>query len=119
MVAGLVVCLYYMIAPGAFPVVFYESSSLVSDATDMQKATFETLRYDYHAANDSLAQAAALAEWRASARPIANWFGVHGSLAGVFAVPVGFFVTALVGLFAPASSTRRQRFFESLRTKSV
>ncbi len=119
MVEGLVVCLYYMIAPGAFPIVFYESSSLLSDATDVQTAAFEKLRYDYHAASDAVAKTAALAEWRASARPIANWFGVHGSLAGVFAVPVGFFVAALVGLFTPASSTRRQRFFESLRTKSV
>ena len=119
MVAGLVVCVFYMIAPSAFPIVFYESSSLLSDATGMQAAAFETLRYDYHAANDSVAQAAALAEWRESARPIANWLGVHSSLAGVFAVPVGFLVIALVGFFAPASSTRRQRFFESLRTKTV
>jgi Na+(H+)/acetate symporter ActP len=42
---------------------------------------------------------------------------VHGVLAGVFAVPVGFLVTVLVGLFGPAPSARRQRFFENLRTR--
>ncbi|MEM8644117.1 MAG: hypothetical protein AAGF09_04415, partial [Pseudomonadota bacterium] len=101
------------------PIVFYESSSLFSDATAAQAASFEALRLDYYAANGEAAQAAALAEWQAAVRPIANWFGVQGSLAAVFAVPVGFLVTLIVGLFASSPSARRQRFFDNLRTKPV
>lgn len=117
MVAGLLVCLYYMIAPQTIPFLFYESSSPLSDATEAQIAVFEALRHDYYVAGDPAAQAAVLTKWEASVRPIANWLGVHGVLAGVFAVPVGFLVTVLVGLFAPAPSARRQRFFENLRTR--
>lgn len=119
MVAGLVVCLYYMIAPQTIPFLFYESSSLLSDATDAQTAAFEALRHSYYAVSDPAAQAAILTEWEDSVRPIANWLGVYGVLAGVFAVPVGFLVTVLVGLFAPAPSVRRRRFFENLRTKAA
>jgi cation/acetate symporter len=119
MVAGLLVCLYYMIAPHTIPFLFYESSSLLSDATAAQAAAFEALRHDYYATGDVAIQAAILSDWEASVRPIANWLGVHGALAGVFAVPAGFLVTILVGLFTPAPSARRQRFFETLRAKPV
>jgi len=118
MVAGLLVCLYYMFAPDLIPILFYESSSLLSDATAAQAERFEALRRDYYASTGDAAHAAVLAEWQAvAARPIANWLGVQGSLAGVFAVPVGFLVTLIVGLFAPSPSARRQRFFDNLRTK--
>lgn len=119
MIAGLLVCLYYMIAPHTIPILFYESSSLLSDATAAQAAAFEALRHEYYLTSDTVKQAAVLAEWRESVRPIANWLGVHGSLAGVFAVPVGFLVAILVGLFAPAPSARRRRFFDNLRAKPV
>ena len=119
MLAGLLVCLYYMIAPHMIPIVFYESSSLLSNVTEAQEAAFGALRHDYYAASGDAAQAAILVEWQAVARPIANWFGVQGALAGVFAVPVGFLVAIVVGFFAPAPSARRQRFFDTLRTKPV
>ena len=47
------------------------------------------------------------------------WLGEHGALAGVFAVPAGFLVTIVVGLFTRAPSARRQRFFDTLRAKTV
>jgi cation/acetate symporter len=119
MVAGLVVCLYYMIAPHIIPFLFYESSSFLSDATAAQIAAYEGLRYDYYLAGDAAAEAAVLAKWEASARPIANWLGVHGALAGVFAVPVGFLVTVVVTLFTNAPSKDVQRFVEALRARSA
>ncbi len=119
MVAGLVVCLYYMIAPHTIPFLFYESSSFLSDATAAQIATYEGLRYDYYLAGDAAAEAAVLAKWDASVRPIANWLGVHGALAGVFAVPVGFVVTVVVTLFTHAPSKDVQRFVEALRARSA
>ncbi len=119
MVAGLVVCLYYMIAPHTIPFLFYESSSFLSDSTAAQIATYEALRYDYYLAGDAAAEAAVLAKWDASVRPIANWLGVHGALAGVFAVPVGFVVTVVVTLFTHAPSKDVQRFVEALRARSA
>lgn len=117
MVAGLVVCLYYMIAPHTIPFLFYESSSFISDATQVQTAAYEALRHDYYVAGDAAAQAAVLTKWEASVRPIANWFGVHGALAGVFGVPAGFLVGILAGLVSSAPSRTIQRFVATLRVK--
>ena len=50
---------------------------------------------------------------------MANWLGVHGALAGVFAVPVGFIVTTVVGLFTSAPSKDVQRFVDGLRAPTV
>jgi len=119
MVAGLVVCLYYMIAPHAIPFIFYESSSFLSDATALQTAAYDSLRHDYYLAHDGAAQAAVLSKWEAAVRPIANWFGVHGALAGVFAVPVGFLVMGVVSLFTRAPSRDVQRFIEALRAPAA
>lgn len=119
MVAGLIVCLYYMIAPQTIPFLFYESSSFLSDATQAQTAAYEALRQNYYVAADAAAQGAVLTKWKASVQPIANWFGVHGALAGVFGVPAGFLVAGLAGLFTSAPSAGIQRFVESLRAKPV
>ena len=119
MVAGLVVCLYYMIAPHAIPFVFYESSRFLSDATNLQTSAYDGLRYDFYLAHDAAEQAVVLAKWDASVRPIANWLGVHGALAGVFAVPVGFLVMGVVSLFTHAPSKDVQRFVEDLRAPAA
>jgi cation/acetate symporter len=119
MVAGLLVCLYYMIAPHTIPFVFYESSHFLSDATALQAAAYDSLRHDYYLAHDTAAQAAVLSKWETSVRPIANWFGVHGALAGVFAVPVGFLVTGIVSLFTHAPSRDVLRFVDALRARTA
>jgi cation/acetate symporter len=119
MAAGLVVCLYYMIAPHTIPFLFYESSSFLSDATALQVAAYEGLRHDYYVAGSDAAQAAVLTKWDASVRPIANWLGVHGTLAGVFAVPVGFLVMIVVSLFTHAPSKEVQRFVKTLRVRAA
>jgi cation/acetate symporter len=119
MVAGLVVCLYYMVAPHTIPFVFYESSNFLSDATDLQATAYAGLRHDYYLAGDAAAQAAILTKWDASVRPIANWLGVHGALAGVFAVPVGFVVMGVVSLFTHAPSRDVRRFVEALRVRAA
>jgi cation/acetate symporter len=116
MVAGLLVCLYYMIAPHTIPFVFYESSSFFSNATAAQVAAYESLRHDYYLAADPAAKDAVLAAWDKAVRPIANWWGVSGTFAGLFAVPVGFVVTIAVSLFTRAPSKDVQRLVESLRT---
>jgi cation/acetate symporter len=114
MIAGLVVCLYYMLAPHYIPFAFYESSSFLSNATTKAASHYETLRQSYYLA-DEAGRAAALAEWEEAARPLANWFGVSGDFAGLFAVPVGFLAMIGVSLFTPAPSREVQSFVEDLR----
>lgn len=118
MIAGLIVCLYYMIAPHTIPFAFYESSSFFSNATDAQRAAYESLQQSYYVA-DGEAQAAVLGQWDLAARPIANWWGVRGAFAGLFAVPVGFLVVIGVSLFTAAPSEDVQRFVRGLRERTV
>jgi len=119
MIAGLLVCLYYMIAPHVIPFAFYESSSFLSNATDAQTAAYDALRNNYYLAADPAAQAAVLAHWKEAVRPIANWWGVGGAFAGLFAVPVGFLVTIGVSLFTRVPSEDVQRFVSGLRERSA
>jgi len=108
-----------MIAPHVIPFAFYESSSFLSNATDAQTAAYDALRNNYYLAADPVAQAAVLAHWKEAVRPIANWWGVRGAFAGVFAVPVGFLVTIGVSLFTRAPSEDVQRFVSALRERSA
>jgi cation/acetate symporter len=114
MAAGLVLCLYYMIAPHVIPFAFYESSSFLSDASDAQASAYEALRHNYYLA-DASAKDAVLADWEKTALAVANWWGLHGVFAGLFAVPVGFIVIIGVSLFTRAPSDDVQRFVKGLR----
>lgn len=118
MIAGLVVCLYYMIAPHVIPFAFYESSSFLSNATDAQVSAYQTLRQSYYLA-DAATKDAVLAEWQGSVRAIANWWGVQGTFASLFAVPIGFLVMIGVSLFTAAPSEDVQRFVKGLRERTV
>jgi len=115
MIAGLVVCLYYMIAPQIIPFVFYESSTFLSSAGDAQTAAYEALRHDYYLAADPAVKEAVLADWENAVRPMANWWGVNWAFAGLFAVPVGFAVMVVVSVFTPAPSEDVRRFVQGLR----
>ena len=118
MIAGLVACLYYMIAPHTMPFVFYESSSFLSNATEAQTAAYEALRHDYYLV-DATAKQAVLADWDQAVRPIANWWGVRGAFAGLFAVPIGFVVIVGVSLFTRAPSDDVLRFVKGLRARAA
>jgi cation/acetate symporter len=114
MVAGLAVCLYYLLAPRYIPFAFYESSSFLSNASAAQAAAYAALQQSYYLA-DAATQDAVLAEWEQVARVVANWWGVSGAFAGLFAVPVGFLVMIGVSLFTRAPSADVQSFVEELR----
>jgi cation/acetate symporter len=118
MLAGLAVCLYYMLAPRYIPFAFYETSSFLSDATQGQAAAYEALRQSYYLA-DEAARQGALAAWGETARAVANWWGIRQDFAAVFAVPVGFLATVGASLFTPAPSKDVQSFVEELRRPSV
>jgi cation/acetate symporter len=114
MLAGLGVCLYYMLAPRYIPFGFYESSSFLSNATQEAAARYDGLRQSFYLADEG-ARAAALAAWEEAARPLANWGGVSRDFAGVFAVPIGLITMIGVSLFTPAPSRDVQSFVEELR----
>jgi cation/acetate symporter len=114
MIAGLVVCLYYMLAPHYIPFAFYETSSFLSDATQEAASQYEALRHSYYLAGEA-GRAAALENWEEVARPLANWWGVGREFAAVFAVPVGFLTMLCVSLFTPAPSREVQSLVEDLR----
>jgi cation/acetate symporter len=118
MLAGLLVCLYYLLAPRYIPFAFYETSSLLSSATPDEAARYAALRQSYYLADES-ARATALAAWEQSARAVANWGGVKRDFAALFAVPIGFLVMIGASLFTPAPSRDVQSFVEELRKPSA
>ena len=118
MIAGLLVCLYYMIAPHVIPFAFYELSSFLSNATDAQVTAYDALRHNYYLASGP-AQDAVLADWKEAVHPIANWWGVRWAFAGLFAVPVGFLVMIGVSLVTRAPSEDVQRFVNGLRERTA
>ncbi len=118
MVAGLAVCLYYLLAPRYIPFAFYESSSFLSNATPDEAARYVALRQGYYLA-DEAARGAALAAWQASALEVANWAGIKRDFVALFAVPIGFVVMVAVSLFTPAPSRDVQSFVEDLRKPQV
>lgn len=118
MLAGLAVCLYYMLAPRYIPFAFYETSSWLSNATASEAARYYELRQSYYLA-DETAHGAALAAWKETALAVANWGGVKRDFAGLFAVPVGLVVMIGVSLFTPAPARDVQNFVEELRKPGV
>ena len=118
MLAGLAVCLYYLLAPRYIPFAFYETSSFLSNATPDEAAHYVALRQGYYLA-DASGREAALAAWRAMALQLANWGGVKRDFAALFAVPLGFVVMIGVSLFTPAPSRDVQSFVEDLRKPQV
>jgi len=113
MIAGIGVCLYYMLAPRYIPFAFYETSSFLSNATEEQAASYTALRQSYYL-TDPGAREAALAAWEETARGIANWWGISRAFAAIFAVPSGFLVTIGASLFTAAPSADMQSFVEDL-----
>lgn len=118
MLAGLALCLYYMLAPRYMPFAFYETSSFLSDATVAEAARYNDLRQGYYLADEATREAA-LTAWQEAARTIANWGGVKRDFAGLFAVPIGLMVTIGVSLFTPAPAREVQNFVEELRKPSA
>ena len=103
MIAGLAVCLYYMLAPRYFPFAFYETSSVLSKAHAGPGGALCRAQAGFYLA-DETAQQAALAAWDATARE-ARQLGRHQTATSpaIFAVPVGFSAMIGVSLFTPAA----------------
>jgi cation/acetate symporter len=118
MIAGAALCLYYMLAPRYIPIIFYETSSLFSNATHEQAANYLLLKQTYLLAKGA-GKDEALAAWEQAARQLPNWGGVSGAFAAIFAVPVGFLVIIGVSFLTPAPSADIRRFVAELRAPGL
>lgn len=106
MVAGFVLCLYYMLGTRYGAVDFYQTWSALSSATPAEVERFENLVSAWKAASGE-AREAAWAALDAHARTIANWWGVNSVSAAAFGLPLGFAVTITVSHLARRRSEKR------------
>jgi cation/acetate symporter len=118
MLAGLALCLYYMLAPRYFPFAFYETSSFLSNATTAEAARYSELRQAFYL-GDEATRPAAFSAWEEAARAAANWGGIKRDFAAIFAVPIGLLTMIGVSLFTPAPAREVQTLVEALRKPSA
>lgn len=114
MIAGLAVCLYYLIVPRYFPYAFYETSSFLSSASEQQDAAYYALQRIYYLSDPENRPAVALL-WDMNVRAIANWWGVKPMFGAVFGVPVGLIVAIATSLSTPAPTEDVKSFVADLR----
>jgi cation/acetate symporter len=114
MIAGLAVCLYYLIVPRYFPYAFYETSRFLSSASEQQDAAYYALQRIYYLSDPENRPAVALL-WDMNVRAIANWWGVKPMFGAVFGVPVGLIVAIATSLLTPAPSEDVKSFVADLR----
>jgi cation/acetate symporter len=121
MAAGFGVCVYYLAGTHYFPVGFYETWGHLSNASEAAARKFASLKAAWSVA-DGDAKGAAWAALEAQARGtpmrtgIANWFGVEGAGAAVFALPVGFVLIFVLSLITGRPDSERRAFVEQIRS---
>lgn len=113
-IAGLAVCLYYLIVPRYFPYAFYETSRFLSSASEQQDAAYYALQRLYYLSAPENRPAVTVL-WEMNVRAIANWWGIKPMFAGVFGAPVGFVVAIATSLLTPAPSADVKNFVANLR----
>jgi cation/acetate symporter len=108
MIVGLAVSTAYLLGTQYFAVDFYDAAGQLSNASEAAARKFASLKaaWEAAAAGDAKAQAWAALEAHARGTPlragVANWFGVNGVSAALFALPAGFLVVVALSLVTPA-----------------
>jgi cation/acetate symporter len=105
MVAGLAVCLHYLLATRYLAVGFFETWQSLSSAGPTARETFNELKNAWVEAAPGPARDLAWAALDMHARGIANWWGIGNLATIVLALPVGIVSMILVSLAVP----KRQR----------
>ena len=120
MIAGFGLCLYYLVATRYFAADFYGIWSHLSSADAAAAEKFASLKSLWTSAEGD-AKAAAWAALDLQARGtaaspgVANWFGVLGVSAAVFAVPLGFALIFVVSLITPRPWPEITALIEEMR----
>lgn len=120
MLAGLAVALVYGLGTRYFPVELYNVWPAASDALPAAAKRFATLTAALALAQgDQAANIAAALKAHAGGTPfvpgVANWWGLGGASALVFAVPVGFVMLVLGALVGPRPSQAHNEFVTMIR----
>lgn len=120
MAAAFALCLYYLAGTHYFAADFYDAWSGLSNASASAAMRFADLKALWSAAEGDAKSAAweALeghARGTATKPGIANWFGLYGVAAAVFAVPVGLLAILLVSLVTPRPPEERRAFVDAIR----
>jgi cation/acetate symporter len=101
MIAGLVVCLHYLVATRYLAAGFFEVWQSLSSAGPTASETFNELKNAWVDAAPGPARDAAWAALDAHAQGIANWWGIGNLATIVLALPVGIAAMIVVSLAAP------------------
>jgi cation/acetate symporter len=101
MIAGLAVCLHYLLATRYLAVGFFETWAWLSSAGPMGREIFGELKNAWVEAAPGPARDAAWAALDAHAQGIANWWGIRGLAAILLALPVGLAAMILISLVVP------------------
>lgn len=114
MLAGFAVTLYYLVGSRYYAVDFYESWKALSGASEVAVKRYQELKAAWEVATGP-AKEVAYKALDTHAQTIANWWGVRNISAGLFGLPVGFFVMVVVSLMTPAPSKEMQDFIDQVR----
>jgi cation/acetate symporter len=112
--AGFLVCLYYLVGTRYFAVSFYETWSGLSGAGEAAITKYNELK----AAWEGAAPEAKAAAWKAldtHAQTMANWFGVRNISSALFGLPAGFIGIIVGSLLTRAPSKAMQDFIDEIR----
>jgi cation/acetate symporter len=112
--AGFLVCLYYLVATRYYAVSFYETWSWLSGANADAVAKYNELKAAWEGAAPE-AKAAAWKAFDAHAQKIANWFGVSNISSALFGLPAGFIGMVVGSLLTRAPSKAMQDFIDEIR----
>ena len=123
MLAGFVVCLFYLISTYFYPDWFigmFGAPDKVAGMSDLAAKVAEA-KAALAAAGDTAtaeiksAVGAAEAAYKTYLTNNATWFGIKNISCGMFGIPVAFVVTIVVSLFTKAPSKEMQDFIDSVR----
>lgn len=120
MLAGLAITLLYAVGTQYFPVSLYEMWPAASDALPAATAKLEAIKSALAAASGEQATViAAKLHAVAGGTPfkpgIANWWGLGGACAAVFAVPAAVIAMVLGSLLGPKPYPSQREFVEILK----
>lgn len=101
MLAGLAVCLFYLIGTRYFAVDFYETFASLAGAGPMATETFGELKDAWLAAEPGAAKEAARLALDVQAQSMADWWGIKPVATALLAVPVSIVVLVVVSLLTP------------------
>lgn len=102
MVAGLAVCLFYLVGTRYFAVSFFETWASLSSAGPTAREIFAELKDTWMTAAPGAAKQAAWYALDVHAQGIANWWGIKPLAVAILALPAGIVGVVAASLLTPA-----------------